>query len=210
MNKKSTTPDKKKPKRRTPRAWDKADADQRRELIVNTAMKLLQQSDVTAVTMRRVASKLSVGVMTLYTYFQSQRDLQLAMIQRGFEILHSHCQASSTLETAERWRGGAKAYLTFATSHPNLYRLMFETDLPEGDGDLLAAGFAPLVEKVEMRLAEQGMPERDLRKMAMQAAGRYWIALHGLASLANAGRLDVLQSDIDTLLDEMLERVAPD
>lgn len=192
------------------RAWVQADSERRRSLIVDTALKLLHDRDISAVTMRRVASKLGVGAMTLYTYFKSQRDLQLAMIQRGFEMMHANCQASSTLETSEGWRGGAKAYLSFARSNPNLYRLMFETHLPDGDGDLLAGGFAPLVEKVELRLAEQGVEKRKLKKLAKQAAGRYWIALHGLASLANSGRLDVLQSDLDTLLDEMLERVAPD
>lgn len=198
------------PKSQAKRRWDQADASQRQCLIVDTAMKLLHDRDMAAVTMRGVASKLGVGAMTLYTYFNSQRDLQLAMIQRGFEMLHGNCQASSTLETAERWRGGAKAYLSFAMANANLYRLMFETHLPDGDGDLLAAGFAPLVEKVRMRLQEQGTESARLDKLAMQAAGRYWIALHGLASLANAGRLDVLESDIDTLLDELLERVAPD
>ena len=133
--------------RRGARRWAQADADERRRLIVDAALQLLNRHGLDAVTMRRVASQLGVGAMTLYTYVQGQHDLHHAMIQRGFEMMDENCKANSTLNQAQRWRGGARSYLSFAVGNPNLYRLMFDTPMPEGGGDLLAAGFEPLVEK---------------------------------------------------------------
>jgi hypothetical protein len=65
---------------------------------------------------------------------------------------------------------------------------------------------------VRQRLEAQGqsLGAAALRREALRQAGRYWIALHGLATLALSGRLKVLETDLDTLIDDLLERVAPD
>lgn len=198
------------------RKWQCADHQQRQRIVVETAVAMLQKQGLEAVTMRRVAARLGVGAMTLYTYVDGQRGLHRAMVRRGFEMLGEGCEnsreAKAANPTAEAftWRPGAENYLRFAVGNPNLFRLMFDTPLPQDDDDLLRAGFQPLLECVAEQLAEQrGLSGDVLRREANTAAGRYWIALHGLAMLAISGRLVVLNSDIDTLLDDILPRVAP-
>jgi AcrR family transcriptional regulator len=162
--------------------------------------------------MRRVAGELGVGAMTLYTYFPNQQALRRAMIRRGFELLYQRCDAASTLDTPAGWRGGARSYLQFALDHPNLYKLMFDNPMSEDDGDLLEGGFEALLAKVRPRVADQAEPtehQQSVNREARRAAGRYWIALHGLAMLAIAGRLTVLEGDLDEILDDLLPRIAP-
>ena len=197
------------PPARARRRWQEADHEQRRDLIIQTALDLLRRHGLQHVTIRRVAHRLGVGAMTLYTYIQGQAELQRAMIRRGFELLHSGCQNASTLETDGRWRPGAKRYLQFAIENPRLYELMFSTPIPPGDHDLLPGGFQHLLDKVRMRLADRGMQGEELEQQTRQRAGRFWIALHGLASLAIAGRLAATGTDAETLLEDLLERVAP-
>jgi len=189
--------------------WDAADHDQRRELIVDAALALLQRDGLKAVTMRRVAQRLSIGAMTLYTYVDGQHELHREMVRRGFAMLHERCKASSTLGTPEGWRGGSQAYIRFAIDHPNLYKLMFDTPMSADDIDLLRGGFEPLLEKVRAHLADEGLAGEQLHQQACAATRRYWIALHGLAMLAIAGRLDFSDEDADTILDDMLPRIAP-
>lgn len=183
-------------------------------MIVDAAMRLLDRRGPRAVTIRALAARLGVGAMTLYTYVDGQAGLRRAMIERGFQMLHSGCQAQSTLETQGSWRGGAHAYVHFAIEHPNLYQLMFTEPLPPDDDALHQAmrsgGFDMLLQRVRQRLEGQSVSEAALRRRAMRQAGRYWIALHGLATLALSGRLKVLETDLDTLIDDLLERVAPD
>jgi AcrR family transcriptional regulator len=189
--------------------WSEADHAQRRDLIVACSLDLLHEHGRSALTMRRVASELGVGAMTLYTYFESQEALWRAMVRRGFELLHQQCEAASTLDTEQGWRGSARSYLRFALEHPNLYKLMFDTPMAEDDSDLLEGGFEALLDKVRARLVDQGESGAALSRHARRAAGRYWIALHGLAMLAIAGRLSVLGDDVDTLIDDLLARIAP-
>jgi AcrR family transcriptional regulator len=189
--------------------WAEADHARRCELIVECSLQVLHEHGRAALTMRRVAGRLGIGAMTLYTYFDSQEALWRAMVRRGFEMLRHQCDAASTLHTAEGWRGGARSYLRFALENPNLYKLMFDTPMAEDDSDLLEGGFEALLDKVRQRFAEQGETGQNLTEHARRAAGRYWIALHGLAMLAIAGRLSVLDDDIDALLDDLLPRIAP-
>ncbi len=189
--------------------WRQADAAERRRLIVDTALRLLDRHGPEAVTMRRVASRLGVGAMTLYTYIDGQHHLRREMVRRGFEMLNHACNENSTLGTPEGWRGGSRAYLRFAMDHPNLYKLMFDHPLSAGDEDLLQGGFQHLLDKVRLRLEQRGLTGRALDRATRASAGRFWIALHGLASLAIAGRLIVLEGDVDQILDDLLPRVAP-
>lgn len=190
--------------------WQQADFDERREMIVDAVLDILQQQGLKAVTIRRVASQLQLGAMTLYTYFKNQNELHRELVRKGFSILQSNCEQLTTdLHTPEGWRAGAQAYLRFAVSNPNLYKLMFDTPMSSGDEELLRGGFQPLLDKVSNHLAEEGLSGKALERTARKLAGRYWIGLHGLATLAIASRLAVLEGDLDELLDDLLPRIAP-
>ena len=190
--------------------WQRAAGEQRRGLITKTALKLLHQKGLDAVTMRAVAGKLGVGAMTLYTYIEGQHGLHREMVRVGFEMLNSGCAQNSTLDTNEGWRGGARSYLRFAIENPNLYKLMFDHFMSDEDKDLLHGGFQHLFDKVKGRLSCEGYEGENLDRESRARAGRFWIALHGLAMLAIAGRLVVLEGGPDELIDDLLKHVAPD
>ncbi len=192
------------------RRWLNASHEKRKELIVETALKLLDRYSMEAVTVRRVADKLGVGTMTLYTYFQNQRALKRAMVQRGFQMINDFCNANSTLQSESSWRGGAHSYVRFAVKHPNLYRLMFETRLAKNDHDVFHGGFQPLLEKVLRTMPKHDPDNEAFHKQAVMAAGRFWIALHGIATLATTGRLTVLHRELDEIIDDMIACMAPE
>lgn len=206
------TPSRPTPKQAKPatQRWHRAGGEQRREMITQTALKLLQSKGLAAVTMRAVAGKLGVGAMTLYTYIDDQHGLHREMVRVGFEMLNQGCAEKSTLGTDEGWRGGARNYLQFAMENPNLYKLMFDHFMSDEDQDLMHGGFQHLFDKVKGRLSCEGYEGEDLDRESRARAGRFWIALHGLAMLAIAGRLVVLEGGLDELIDDLLLHVAPD
>lgn len=194
--------------------WKALDRDGRRELIVQVAFNMLQDDGQDAVTMRRIAGAIGVGAMTLYTYVDGLEDLHRQIIARGFDIIHANC--SSACENDRRhehdWMPGAKMYVRFAIENPNLYHLMFATPVEPGDeqfDQIIHGGFAGLFEVVREHLAMTGLTGKPLQVETRRAAGRYWIALHGLATLAIAGRMQVLHGTIEDVLEHLLEAVAP-
>ena len=180
-------------------------------MIVQVALDLLQNTGLAAVTMRNVAKGLGVGTMTLYTYVEGQQGLHREMVRRGFEMLGCQADDHDPPTCSDDWLAGGRRYLQFALDHPNLYKLMFDHPMGASDQDLLHGGFQPYLNCVSQYLESQGSvpPDTDLAQEAQRRAGRWWVALHGLAMLALAGRLCVLGGDVDALLRDLLPRVGP-
>jgi len=185
-------------------------------MILDVALDLLESHGSEHMTIRRVAARLGVGAMTLYTYVHGREGLRRELVRRGFEYLSRGCHracdvASETGQTlAHPWWPGARHYIRFATERPALFRLMFDTPRPEADHGLLLGGFDPLLERVRAALAEhEGLEGDALDREARRVAGRYWIGIHGLAMLATTGRLNVLEGDVDDLLADLLPCVGP-
>lgn len=194
--------------------WKALDRDGRRDLIVDVAFGMLQADGEDALTIRRIASAIGVGAMTLYTYVDGLEDLHRRIIARGFEVMHARCSESCEKDSKhdDDWIPGACVYVQFAIDHPNLYHLMFSTPVDPNDeqfDQIMQGGFAGLHEVVRERLASSGLSGKPLEEETRKAAGRYWIALHGLATLAIAGRMQVLHGSLDEVLEHLVDAVAP-
>jgi AcrR family transcriptional regulator len=195
------------------RRWRNAEHAERRRMIVDVAMDLLRRRGIEQVTMRRVAHRLGVGAMTLYTYVNGQDELRRELTRRGFQMIHESCERSGKAHELDGgWIEGARAYLDFARHNPNLYEVMFSIPLSRtpADEEIFDAGFQPLIDLVKMRLMRKGMSESRVDELAHRQAAVYWVGLHGLATLAIAGRLDCPECNADDLLVDLLARVAPD
>lgn len=88
---------------------------------------------------------------------------------------------------------------------------MFDVPPTEADADneILRGGFQALLDRVREQMTASGFHGEELERRANIAAGRFWIALHGLAMLLIAGRTGFLKLDPDQLLDDLLQHVAP-
>lgn len=193
------------------RRWPGADREERRAMIVDAALALLHHQGLDAVTMRKVADRLGVGAMTLYTYIGGQDELRRALTQRGFELMRQACQEHDPPDARTKWRLAGHSYVQFALAHPKLYQLMFATPVgdDEADGDLLRREFEPLVQVVRERMQRAGMAEDQIDAHQTRAALRYWVTLHGVASLAIASRVQLIESDIGPIIDDLIDRVSP-
>ena len=194
--------------------WKDLDRDGRRDLIVEVAFGMLRDDGEEAVTIRRIAGAIGVGAMTLYTYVDGLEDLHRRIIARGFDIIHLSCSTACDEGRThdDDWMPGARAYVRFAIDNPNLYHLMFATPVDPDDeqfDQIMHGGFAGLHEAVRERLSEKGLSGDALETETRKAAGRYWTALHGLATLAIAGRMQVLHGSLDDVLQHLVDAVSP-
>jgi len=118
--------------------------------IVAAARELLEHEGADALTMRRLAERLSIRAPSLYKHLPDKAALEAAVIATGLEDLAAVLEAALIAE-AEPLVALAAAYRAFALSHPHLYRLMNDRPLPR---DQLPAGLeeraaAPLLRAVE-------------------------------------------------------------
>ena len=103
-----------------------------RERLVDAAERLFAQHGLEAVTMRQLAAELGVSPMTPYRYFADKDDILTAVRTRAF---NRHAEAlelafEGGANTIERANAVGRAYLDFALSHPEAYKLMFDIAQP--------------------------------------------------------------------------------
>ncbi len=172
----------------------------RPESIVDAAYAIVTSEGVGALTARRLATAAGTSTMRVYTHFGSVGGVAAAVCERGFaefaDALHA---VGVTADPLADLIAQGFAYLRFATTHPQLYTLMFQYTSPEwaagGRKDLLQHGrptnspaglraFTAMTDIIR-RAAGDDADETAL----LLRAGETWSATHGLAMLEIAGHL---------------------
>jgi AcrR family transcriptional regulator len=160
---------------------------ERRQAIVTAARELAEAEGWEAVTTRRLSDRIEYSQPVLYSHFENRDAIIEAVALEGFRELAAalHHGKTTARSPEAAFAGTARAYAEFAQASPALYDAMFTlaTDLPFGRPEApvqLRDAFDEIRKTVEP-LAGSRDPE-TLTEVA-------WSSMHGLASLARAGRL---------------------
>jgi len=160
---------------------------ERRQAIVNAARELAEAEGWEAVTTRRLSDRIEYSQPVLYSHFENRDAIIEAVALEGFSELAvaMHDGRTKARSPEAALRGTVRAYVEFARANPALYDAMFTlaTDLPFGRPEAPAQlhdAFDEIRKAVEP-LAGSRDPE-TLTEIV-------WSSMHGLASLARAGRL---------------------
>lgn len=153
-----------------------------------TARELAEQQGWDAVTTRRLAERIEYSQPVLYSHFRGKREIIGAVALEGATEMAAALRAATSAADGPRTRvtALARAYLDFAAHKPAVYDAMFELDggLIFADQDTpepLKDAFAALLETLG-EVAGDGVHPGLFTEV-------FWAALHGLATLARAGRL---------------------
>ena len=176
-----------------------------RQEILRTALALLNESGVSALSMREVARRAGVTHQAPYHHFGDRESILAELAAQGFEELtrrltQAHALAASDLRAAVIASG--RAYIDFALSHPGVFRIMFrpETCDPARFPAVQAAGDAAQATLINLVAQVHG----DQASPALCMV--YWAHAHGMASLLLDGTLGKdcpMGPARDALLDEV-------
>ncbi len=158
---------------------------QRRQVIINAARELAEAEGWESVTTRRLADCIEYSQPVLYSHFEGKDAIVSAVALEGFgelsSLLHSARNTAGSADAEPR--AIASAYMEFARANPALYEAMFTlpVDLTFAQSDpVLHAGFAEVREALAPLAGDC-----DVETFTEV----FWSALHGLATLSQAGRL---------------------
>lgn len=121
-----------------------------RDAIARTALQLLDEEGADALSMRRLATRLGVGTMTLYGYFRSKQELLDAAVAAAAAEVEIDLPAGAGLR--EKLRAHATATQRMLERHPGLPQLRARQPLVQAPAfamtevamqALLDAGFPP-------------------------------------------------------------------
>ena len=173
-----------------PKALSESETEVFRARICSAAAKLFVDEGPAAVTMRRLATELGCGTMTLYRYYDNKEEIITAVRTRGMH------QMAETLENAldtpgdgrTRSRNVRDAYIDFARRDTATYRLMFEYPETNRDDPAYREAHARMWRCISADtkvMIDEGTIEADAPILGHQI----WAALHGAVMLEIAGLL---------------------
>lgn len=161
-----------------------------RRALLDGAIQHLREGDVTSLTMQVLARAAGVSPGAPYHHFEDKLAVIAALAQEGFELWVKRVEAAlvGAATPLDRLNAVASAWLRFAVAHPSHYRVMFLRDIED------RKRFATLHETAGRGLALLVSILGDMHRGAsreglLALAVAVWSALHGFASLRNAGVL---------------------
>lgn len=161
-----------------------------REKVLDTAEDIFVREGISQVTMRRIAARIEYAPTVLYRLFKNKADLLDHLIARGYEGVRDQYRAvlrQNNLSPKTMLEGILTTYVDYALSHPNHYRMWFDTSSVRLEGRLLRMTHGRL-EYVVFQIWVDGIE-------SCQADGMYsgwnpldvfqilWSRVHGLISL---------------------------
>jgi AcrR family transcriptional regulator len=173
-----------------PKALSENETEAFRTRICQAAAKLFVDEGPAAVTMRRLATELGCGTMTLYGYFDNKEEIITAVRTRGMHALSEALE--NALDTKgdgrERSRSVRDAYIDFARTNTATYRLMFEYPETDRNDPAYRQAHARMWRRIaaDMQvMIDEGFIDADPAILGHQV----WAALHGAVMLEIAGLL---------------------
>ena len=151
--------------------------------------EILESEGTNALTMRRVAEAVGRTQPAVYARFADKDELLAAIAIDGFEALAQRLERAA--KRPDPIAAVASAYVAFAGEHPRLYELMFTDPIAvafakgEQTPPALRRSFAALLGAVRTRRDGRVLDPTRLELVTETL----WAALHGIAVLAEHGRL---------------------
>lgn len=184
-----------------------------RRALIDAAAGLAGREGVESVSLRRVAALVGVSHAAPYHHFKNKADLLFEVGEEGFRRLDAAMvrAARKGRDAEDRLEAMGRAYVRFATRHPNYFRVMFRPELARSpEPDPSSAGqraFRRLIEAVQ---ACRGNEQGGLSDQLMLEVLYAWTIVHGLASLWVDGALSRLPPfnawGITASIDRLLQR----
>lgn len=166
-----------------------------KEACVQAAHEFIAEKGIENLSMRDVARKLEVSHQAPYRHYPSKDHLLAAVIARCFREFAGFLDARPKFESPEEDLAAmGKQYVTYATSHPLEYRLMFGTTWPDAaeDSELIHDSLHAF--NVLRRVLERihGTDKAAREKVDLDAMF-IWSNMHGLVTILQCNAMQHLQ-----------------
>jgi AcrR family transcriptional regulator len=168
--------------------------------LIEAAELLIKEKGIEELSLRTIAAKVGVSHMAPYSHFKNKSELFQAVAASGFIELGERMQVikQDLEDPKELILLYGVEYIKFASSNPQLYKLMLKQTHPEQFSDGKSPAIAPnksqkaLLEasKKPYVLLRDGFArfQQDEYKVKIQAQGA-WAMVHGIASLVIEGHI---------------------
>lgn len=177
-------------------------------MAIDAGCKMIAEKGFQQFSARGVAVKIGYTVGTLYHVFGTLDHFILHINARTLDAMYEEVAKSVPKKAsgAQLIPHLAHGYLAFARKNRNLWSALFEHRLEDGSTEV-PDWYAPKMTRLFGLIEESVLPQvKNDRKKAARLARLLWASVHGITTLALAGKLEIVQADhADKMIDDLLE-----
>ncbi len=164
-----------------------------REIALQAAEHLVAANGLSALSTRKVASRIGYTVGSLYMVFRNLDDLIVQINERTLATLQTHLLAtcSKRLSPTAALQALAQAYIAFALTETHRWLAVYQHRMPEGQSlpESFTAKVTGMFELVQRQLALL-CPRRSPEDIAL-ATRALWSSIHGICILGFDQKLEI-------------------
>lgn len=169
-----------------------------REQIVSSALELVREQGMEALTARGLGEKLGASSKPIFSWFRSMEQVQAAVMEAADQVYQTYLKSEMQEGKYPPFKAAGMAYIRFAKEEKQLFRLLFMRDRShephqEKEGAEVAALMTELVQK------NAGLNEQSARMLYLEN----WIYVHGIASMIATGYLEFDEADISVMMTDV-------
>ena len=169
-----------------------------REQIVSSALELVREQGMEALTARGLGEKLGASSKPIFSWFRSMEQVQAAVMEAADQVYQTYLKSGMQEGKYPPFKAAGMAYIRFAKEEKQLFQLLFMRDRShephqEKEGAEVAALMTELVQK------NAGLNEQSARMLYLEN----WIYVHGIASMIATGYLEFDEADISVMMTDV-------
>lgn len=171
-----------------------------KELIVEVAIKMIEENGISSINARSVAAKLGCSVQPIFHNFSTMNELYQAIYQKIFDVYKESLYDKNGETISYKYMG--LGYIQFARNYPELFKIIFmqETDL-NAERFILANDVG--YDVIEMGRKFTGLSYEEQKKFHVKV----WIFTHGIACLVATKTIQFTDEEIEQLLKNSIKEM---
>jgi len=160
--------------------------DSRKGDIITSALRIIDQNGIRALTVSRLAKEVGFVESALYRHFKSKKDLILFIIDSILQEARAHFEAveEKAEDAVDALRRLLHLHLNFLEQYPGIFKVVYSDEIHLGDEELqdrlyrLISEIVDFIKKIiaKANAEEKLQPDLDLTVTAMHFLGLVYTA----------------------------------
>ncbi len=154
-----------------------------KEKIVDTALSIVRESGMEALTARSLATRLGSSAKPIFGYFSSMDELQNEVMIAADRIYNGFITDDMQKGEYPPYKASGMAYIRFAREEAELFKLLF---MRNRSGETIAEDREAVRPMLDLIMQNLGIDEDSAYQLHLEL----WIYVHGVATMFATSYLD--------------------
>ena len=155
-----------------------------KQQIIDTALEIIREGGVSALTARSLAQKLSSSPKPIFSYFDSMNELLADVYDAASGMYQEYIKNAMLRKEYPPYKASGMAYIEFARQERQLFKWLFMRDRT---GESVAENREEIRDQLDLIMKNLNISEDSAYLFHIEM----WVFVHGIATMAATSYLDM-------------------